>query len=44
MAGSLDVVIRAQEQAYAAGFHELRTELVDIIERLAQAVRKEGTS
>lgn len=44
MAGSVDVVIRAQEQAYDAHFDELRTELVTVTQRLAQAVRKEGAS
>ena len=44
MAGSVDVVIRAQEQAYDAPFDELRVELVDAAERLARGVRKEGAS
>lgn len=44
MAGPLDVVIRVQEQAYTAPFEELRTELIHVTLRLAQAVGKEGTS
>jgi RNase P protein component len=43
MAGSIDVVIRANETAYDARFEELRTELTDVIQRLAQAVRKGST-
>ena len=44
MAGPVDLVIRAQDQAYTAGFQELRAELVSATHRLAQAVRKEGAS
>jgi RNase P protein component len=44
MTGPVDVVIRAQEQAYDAHFEELREELLDVIQRLEQAVRREGTS
>ena len=41
MVGSVDVVIRAQEQAYDARFEELREELIRVTQRLAQAVRRE---
>jgi ribonuclease P protein component len=44
MAGSIDVVIRANETAYDAGFEELRTELTGVIQRLAQTVRKGSAS
>ena len=44
IATPVDVVIRVQEQAYDAHFEELRTELISVTQRLAQAVRKEGTS
>lgn len=44
IAGPVDVVIRAQDQAYDARFEELRTELIGVTQRLAQAVRKEGAS
>lgn len=44
VAAPVDVVIRAQDQAYDARFEELRTELISVMQRLAQAVRKEGAS